>query len=75
MSANFAGKRMPKQLWSGGASIELPESVKLLLRFSRFCELRSKCPNLHTNGGNTPSCRASGGDCRFESCPKMGDAK
>jgi hypothetical protein len=72
MSANFAGRRMPEQL--SARSIELPESVRLILGFNRYCETKQACPSLYLDERGTPSCRATGNKCAFENCPKVRSA-
>ena len=45
--------------------------MRLLLEFSKFCELKLRCPDLHMDEGSTPLCRTSGRRCEFEACPKV----
>ena len=52
----------------------LPKGAQLLIDFARYCEIKRYCPHLSVNEQGVPKClhRDPNGECRFESCPKMG---
>lgn len=52
----------------------LPRSARLLVDFTRYCEIKRDCPHLFSDEQGAPKCRHrdSNGECKFENCHRIG---
>jgi len=51
----------------------IPGSMRLLVDFARYCEIKRDCPHLCIDENGAPRCHHPDfdGACRFEECPIM----